>query len=399
MAVKRVTKILLVVSLVVLTAAVSVGLTLYLTAMPASQVDTEPVKAKMDEIGAYLEAYFIDEYDPETVVAAAADGAAAAMIEATGDEWSYYISAEEMQAHTEQMENAYVGVGVTIQMVDLGVEITDVTKGGPADGAGIRPGDIVTHVDGQSTVELGVPGTQAVVRGEVGTDVHFTILRGKEVMELDLTRASIMAVVAEGQMLEDKIGYVTIANFDQHCAEQTLACVHELLDQGAEALLFDVRFNGGGLKTEMVEILDVLLPEGPLFRSVDYAGREEVVMSDVAYLPVPMVVLVNEDSYSAAEFFAAALQEYDAAEIVGVQTTGKGNFQYTLPLSDGSAVALSVGKYCTPNGVSLSDIGVTPDVEVNLEYEDYVSLYYGTLEQAKDAQLQAAIELLLTKIS
>ena len=396
---KRATKILLVIGLVILTAVVSVGLTLYLTAMPASQISTEPVKAKMDEIGAYLEAYFIDEYDPEVVAAAAADGAAAAMIEATGDEWSYYISAEEMQAHTEQMENAYIGVGVTIQMVELGVEITDVTKGGPADGAGIRPGDIITHVDGQSTVDLGVPGTQALVRGEVGTDVHFTVLRGKDVMELDLTRASILAVVAEGQLLEGKIGYVTIDNFDQHCAEQTLACVHELLDQGAEALLFDVRFNGGGLKTEMVEILDVLLPEGPLFRSVDYAGQEEVIMSDMTYLPIPMAVLINEDSYSAAEFFAAALQEYDAAEIVGVQTSGKGNFQYTLPLSDGSAVALSVGKYCTPNGVSLSEIGVTPDIEVALEYEDYVSLYYGTLEQADDDQLQAAIDVLLTKIS
>jgi len=399
MALKKAVKILLIIGLVLLTAVISAGATLYLTSMPDSAVDTDPVKAKMDEIGAYLEAYFIDEYDPDVVAAAAADGAAAAMIEATGDEWSYYISAEEMAAHVEQMENSYVGVGVTIQLVDLGVEITSVTKGGPADEAGIRPGDIVTHVDGQSTAELGVPGTQGVVRGQVGTDVHFTILRGEEVLELDLTRAEILAVVAEGQLLEEKIGYVTIANFDQHCAEQTLDCVHDLLDQGAEALLFDVRFNGGGLKTEMVEILDVLLPEGPLFRSVDYAGREEVIMSDKTYLPIPMAVLVNEDSYSAAEFFAAALQEYDAAEVIGMQTTGKGNFQYTLPLSDGSAAVLSAGKYRTPNGVSLSGIGVTPDVEVDLEYEDYVALYYGTLEQAEDEQLQAALEVLLTKIS
>lgn len=399
MPVKHVTKILLVIGLVILTAVVSVGLTLYLTAMPASRVETDTVKAKMDEIGSYLEAYFIDEYDPAVVAAAAADGAAAAMIEATGDPWSYYISAEEMESHVEQMENSYVGVGVTIQMVDLGVEITEVTKGGPADGAGIRPGDIVTHVEGQSTVELGISGTQDMVRGEVGTDVHFTVLRGTEVLELDLIRTSIIAVVAEGRLLEGNIGYITIDNFDQHCAAQTLTCMQSLLDQGAEALLFDVRFNGGGLKTEMVQILDVLLPKGPLFRSVDYAGQEEVVMSDASCLSIPMAVLINEDSYSAAEFFAAALQEYGAAEIVGTQTTGKGNFQYTLPLSDGSAAVLSAGKYCTPNGVSLSDIGVTPDVAVDLEYEDYVSLYYGTLEQDDDAQLQAAVEVLLTKIS
>ena len=333
------------------------------------------------------------------LAAAAADGAAAAMIEATGDEWSYYISADEMMEYTEQMNNAYVGVGVTIQSSDLGVEITDVTAGGPADQAGILVGDILTHVDGQSTAELGVEGTPELVRGEVGTAVQFTILRGEEVLELELIRAEILTDVATAELLDGDIGYITIANFDQRCAQQTLECVQTMLDQGAKALLFDVRFNGGGLKDEMVQILDYLLPEGPLFRSVDYAGKEEVDMSDAAWLEIPMAVLVNEDSYSAAEFFAAALQEYDAAEVVGVQTTGKGNFQYTLSLSDGSAVALSVGRYCTPNGVSLSDVGITPDVIVDLDYEDYAALYYGTLDKADDEQLQAAINVLLTKIS
>ena len=112
-----------------------------------------------------------------------------------------------------------------------------------------------------------------------------------------------------------------------------------------------------------------------------------------------MAVLVNEDSYSTAEFFAAALQEYEAAEVVGVQTVGKGNFQYTLPLSDGSAVALSTGKYFTPKGVSLTEVGVTPDLQVDLSYDDYLALYYGNLEPEEDEQLQAALELLQTKIS
>jgi len=402
MPVKKGVKILLIVALVLATAVVSAGLTLYLTsvaAMPDSLVETDPVKAKMDEIGAYLEAYFIESYDPDALTAAAADGAAAAMIEATGDEWSYYISADEMADHMEQMENSYVGVGVTIQSSELGVEITKVTEGGPAWQAGIQAGDILTHVDGQSTVELGVDGTPDLVRGEVGTAVHFTLLRGETVLELDLVRAEIVTEVATAELLDGNIGYITIANFDQRCAEQTLNCIQSMLDQGAEALLFDVRFNGGGLKDEMVRILDTLLPEGPLFRSVDYAGQEEVDMSDASCLEIPMAVIVNEDSYSAAEFFAAALQEYGAAEVVGVRTSGKGNFQYTLALSDGSAVALSVGRYCTPNGVSLSDVGITPDVEVDLEYEDYVSLYYGTLERENDAQFQAAVDLLMTKIS
>lgn len=389
----------MIVLLVAVTALVSSGVTMYLTSMPDSTVESGSVAAKMEELGAYLEAYFIDEYDPEVLEQAAADGAAAAMIEATGDRWSYYISASDMAAYHESFYNEYVGVGVTIQMVEQGVEVTSVTKGGPADAAGMLPKDIITAVEGQSTVELGVDGTVDLVRGEAGTDVHFTVLRDGAAMEMTLTRAAIVTDVAEGRMLEGNIGYITIANFDHHCAEQTLDCMEALMEQGAEALLFDVRFNGGGLKDEMVQILDVLLPEGELFRSVDYAGKEDVDTSDAAHIDLPMVVLVNEDSYSAAEFFAAALQEYDAAEVIGVQTTGKGNFQYTLPLSDGSAVALSVGKYYTPGGKSLTDVGVVPDVEVDLTLEDYQALYYGILEDAEDEQLQAAVEVLLTKIS
>lgn len=393
---KKSQRILISIAVIVATALISSLWTMRLYRVP---VNADQVSAKVEEIGACLDAYFIDDYDSDAVVAAAADGAAEAMIEATGDRWSYYISAEDMSSYTEAMENAYVGVGVTIQLMEQGVEITEVTGGSPAEEAGIQPGDIVTQVDGQSTAELGIAGTQALVRGEVGTQVHFTVLRGEQTLELDLTRAEILAVVAEGQMLEDGIGYITITDFDEHCAEQTLECLYELVDDGAKAIIFDVRFNGGGLKTELVEILDALLPEGPLFRSVDYAGKEEVIESDAVYLDLPMAVLVNGDSYSAAEFFAAALQEYDAAVIVGTQTCGKGNFQYTIPLSDGSAVALSVGKYFTPNGVSLSGVGITPDVVVELDDAAYMELYYGTLEQDDDTQLQAAIQTMQEKIS
>ena len=148
-----------------------------------------------------------------------------------------------------------------------------------------------------------------------------------------------------------------------------------------------------------VKVLDYLLPEGDLFRSVDYAGREEVDTSDASCVELPMAVLVNEDSYSAAEFFAAALQEYEWATIVGSQTYGKGNFQTAFYLSDGSMVNLSIGKYYTPGGKSLSETGVTPDVVVDLDDEQYALLYYNALEQADDPQFQAAIDTLTQKIS
>lgn len=358
-----------------------------------SAVSSDGVKYKMELITRMLDQYFIDDYDLSALETAAADGAAAAMIQATGDRWSYYISASDMQEYEEQMYNTYVGIGVTIQEVDAGMEVMSVTPGSPAEASGILPGDICIEVEGEKTNILGMDKTQELVRGEEGTFVSMRFSRGEETYDVSVERRAIVTDVATLEMLGD-IALIAIKNFDFHCAEQTLACIDEAVEQGARALLFDVRFNGGGLKDEMVEILDVLLPEGDVFISVDYRGVEEVETSDAACLKMPMAVLVNEDSYSAAEFFAAALQEYGVAQVIGVQTVGKGNFQYTLDVGDGSAVSLSVGKYYTPKGISLTDVGITPDVEQDLSYDDYVSLYYGSLPHEEDEQLQAALEAL-----
>lgn len=388
---KILTAVLAVLLIVVTTSCVTAQV---LLSRIAGEIETDGVTYKLERLAALLETYFIDDYDSQTLEAAAADGAAAAMVEATGDRWSYYISADDMQAHQEQMDNAYVGIGVTIQEVEQGVELVSVTAGGPAEEAGLLVGDCIIAVEGESIAGAGLDGTKALVRGEEGSFVSLTVLRDGVEQELSVERRSVVLPVAELTML-DTIGWITIANFDAHCAEQTLSCISEALTRGAQGLVFDVRFNPGGYKDEMNQVLDYLLPEGELFRSVDYRGVEEVDTSDASCLELPMVVLVNEDSYSAAEFFAAALQEYSWAKIVGTQTVGKGNFQYTLELGDGSAVALSCGKYFTPQGRSLTDVGVTPDVVVDLSDEDYQALYYGTLEPEQDEQLQAALKLLL----
>ncbi|MBP3634074.1 MAG: PDZ domain-containing protein [Oscillospiraceae bacterium] len=375
---------------VCLTFTITVGWmrTRYMTSM-----SDDAVKYKMQQVDRLLNTYFIDEYDASAVEQAAADGAAAAMITATGDRWSYYISQADMQAYEEQMTNSYVGIGVVIQEVDKGMEVMSVTAGSPAEEVGIQIGDICTAVEGQETSELGMDATQKLVRGEEGTTVNMRFLRGEQEFDVTVERRAIITDVATFEMLDD-IALITIKNFDYHCAEQTISCMEDALEQGAQALLFDVRFNGGGLKDEMVEILDLLLPEGEVFRSVDYRGVEEVDTSDAAHLEIPVAVLVNEDSYSAAEFFAAALQEYGVAQVVGTQTVGKGNFQYTLELGDGSAVSLSVGKYYTPKGVSMTDVGVTPDILQDLSYDDNLSLYYGNLSHEDDEQLQAALQAL-----
>lgn len=356
-----------------------------------SAIPSTPWTAKTEEISRYLDAYFIDEYDPERL----ADGAAAGMIAATGDEWSYYISADDYDAYLEQMNNAYVGIGVTIQAEDGldGFRIMEVTADGPADQGGVQVDDVLTHVEGESVTELGQEETVNRVRGEEGTEVQLTLSRDGEPYDVTLKRGNVQQAVATYTMTEDKIAVITIANFDADCARQSMAAVEQAQVEGAKAIVFDVRNNPGGMKTELVRLLDYLLPEGVLFRSVDYAGEEEIDESDAACVDLPMAVLVNHESYSAAEFFAAALQEYDAAEIVGTQTYGKGNFQSTFPLSDGSAIAISIGKYYTPKGVSLTGVGITPDVVVELNDEEAVKLYYNQLPMEEDPQMQAALAL------
>ena len=190
---------------------------------------------------------------------------------------------------------------------------------------------------------------------------------------------------------------ITIVNFDSRCAAEAIGAIEALRAQGADKLLFDVRNNPGGYKHELVELLDYLLPEGPLFRSVDYSGKEAVDMSDASCLELPMAVLMNGDSYSAAEFFAAALREYGVATLVGQNTTGKGRFQSTYVLSDGSAATISVGTYCTPKGVDLTDVGLTPDIPVEVDEEMYLKIYYGQVPPAEDPQIQAAVAALLEK--
>lgn len=351
---------------------------------------------KSDKL-AELEALILDKFIDEADQTAMEDGAAAGMVAALGDPWSYYVPASEYDAHMEQMNNSYVGIGVTITVREdgEGFDIIQVEPGGAAKEAGILPGDIITAVEGQSAAALGTDGAKALIRGEEGTTVDLTIRRDGTDRNVTVERRTVQVQVAEGQLLEGNIGLVKITNFDSRCADETIAAIEELLKQGAQGLIFDVRNNPGGYKSELVEVLDHLLPEGPLFRSLFYTGEETVDSSDDKCLPLPMAVLINGSSYSAAEFFAAALEEYNWAVTVGQPTTGKGYFQNTYQLGDGSAVGLSVGKYFTPNGVSLAEVGgLVPNILVEVDSETAARIYGGLLEPEEDPQIQAALEAL-----
>lgn len=347
--------------------------------------------SKLDEIEALIENCFIGEVD----MAAVEDAAANAMVSATNDRWSYYLSAEEYETHLEQVNNAYVGIGITIQLEEEeGYRIVAITAGGPAEEAGLEVDDLLINADDQDLRQLKIEAVRDIVKGREGTTVSLQVLRKGEVRSFNVQRRSVETPVATYEMLNDTVGLITIANFDSRCAEESIAAIESLQKQGAKKLIFDVRYNPGGYAHELVELLDYLLPEGDLFRTVRYDGKENVDTSDESYLDMPMAVLVNANSYSAAEFFAAALQEYEAAEIVGQQTVGKGYFQTTYVLEDGSALALSIGEYYTPKGVNLAGTGITPDVEVEMTEEQEAGLYYGTLSPEEDPQMQAAIAAL-----
>ena len=370
----------------VLVAVLATLATLAVTAYPGGISSS-----KLDQLESLILERFIGEKDQTAME----DAAAEAMVDSLGDRWSYYIPASEYDAYQEQMENAYVGIGVTIEQVEHeGFRITEVQEGGSAREAGIQTGDLLIAVDGQDVREMTAGEVRTLVRGDEGTAVSLTMLRREESMTLSVERRQLQTVVAAGRMLTDSVGLVTIENFDSRCAEETIAAIEALQEQGAQKLIFDVRNNPGGYVTELVEVLDYLLPEGELFRSVDYTGKENVEYSDENCLDMPMAVLVNGDSYSAAEFFAAALQEYGVADVVGEKTCGKGYFQTTIRLRDGSAVGLSVGKYFTPNGVSLAGVGITPDEVVPVDEETAVAIRYDQLEPQDDPQIQAALALL-----
>ena len=369
----------------ILVAALASALTLAMTYDP----DDRP--SKLDQLERILLERFIGEKDQTAME----DAAAKAMVESLGDRWSHYMSATAYRDYKERMANSYVGIGITIQAREdqIGFDVLKVNENGPADQAGMLAGDILIGVEGQSVEGMNPDQARDLVRGKENTQVSITVLRNGEEMTLSVTRMQVQTPVATAKMLEGNVGLVTIVNFDSRCASETIAAIEQLLEDGAEKLIFDVRNNPGGYADELVKVLDYLLPKGELFRTVDYRGKESVDRSDAKCLEgVPMAVLVNGNSYSAAEFFAAALSEYEAAVVVGEPTTGKGYFQVTYELVDGSAVGVSIGKYFTPKGKSLAEEGgIVPDVEVSVDEETFAKIYAGTLDPMEDPQILAAI--------
>ena len=380
-------------SLVHLTAAVVVTLLLTLAGVAlAAWTVLGPGGLTLLEGLGLIRTSFVGEYEESDVI----DNAMAGMIAGTGDRWSYYLSPESYQAEMEHRANAYVGIGVTVDYSrEEGLSIVGVTAGGPAEEAGLQPGELITAVDGVSAVGEDREEAMDLIQGEEGTTVVLTVQdeAGTE-REVTVERRNIESDPVSYEMLEGDVGYVQISNFFSRSADGLKAAVDDLQSRGARALVFDVRTNGGGYLDELTAMLDYLLDEGPILQTRSHTGAEEVVESDAACVDLPMAVLVNADTYSAAEIFAGELQERGVGVIVGVPTSGKGYSQQTFLLPNGGAVGLSTAAYFTGEGVSLIGTGLTLDREVALTEEQAAQLAAGTLEHGEDPQLQAALELL-----
>ena len=347
---------------------------------------------------ALLQGYFLirERFVGDYEEGALADGALEGMVDSLGDRWSHYLDPEAYIAQQESRANSYVGIGCTISYErEEGWLILSVEPGGPCDVGGLKPGEIITAVDGVSVAGEERTEHTELTRGEAGTTVTVEVLaEDGSTRSVTLTRAQVETDPVSYQLLDNGIGLITISDFHSRCAEEAIAAVDDLMDQGATALIFDVRNNPGGYVSQLTELLDYLMPEGPIFRSKDKAGNETVTESDEHWVDLPMAVLCNADSYSAAEFFAGALQEAGQAVVVGEQTCGKGYSQQTYALANGGAMSISTAEYFTGAGTSFIGTGVVPDQTVSLTDEQSQQLLMGRLAPEDDPQLMAATALL-----
>ena len=349
------------------------------------------IYGKIGEIRRTVDAYYVGEYDAQDAV----DLAAAGFVVGIGDRWSSYMSAEEYEEYQLSFSGQSFGIGLytAYDASENKLRIVEVFPGSDGEALGLKKGDLIVGAEGKTLDKDGYSETIAAVSGDEGTMAHITIQRAQtgETETVEMERKTVEATMASGWMLSDgKTGFVRIYNFRRGSETQIEQAVQRLTEQGAERLVFDVRNNPGGLVDSVCKALDRLLPEGKVMTLRTKAGKETVYTSDQNEVGLPMAVLVNADSISAAEFFAAALQEYGKAVIVGEQTIGKGYSQQNYELSDGSALHLSDQEYFTPNGKSLIGTGIQPDVPSSAP--EGFDLYFA--DEQEDTQLQSALAAL-----
>ena len=356
----------------------------------ASLVTTdEKVQSKLTFLEAYIRQYYLDEIDDDQME----DYLYYGLVAGLGDPYAAYYNEEETQSMMDSSSGNYCGIGAVFSqnLITGVITVTKVYEGCPSYEAGLLPEDILYKVEGEEVTGQDLTNVVTKIKGEEGTEVTLTMIRGEEEIDFTMKRQMIEVPTIEHEMLDNQVGYIMISEFDGVTDEQFLTALEELQSQGMSSLVIDLRNNGGGSVESVCNIADALLPEGPIVYT-EYKGEERTERSsDSACVEIPMAVLINGSSASASEILSGALQDYEKAVIVGTQSYGKGIVQSVFDLQDGTALKLTTAKYYTPDGNDIHGVGITPDVEIDLPEELKSEV---TLTVEEDVQLQKAIEVL-----
>lgn len=341
---------------------------------------------KVQLIEQIMKTYYLNDVDESTME----EGMYKGIVESLGDPYSTYYTKDELNSMLETSSGIYYGVGLYLAQdpETMIIKVVRPIKDSPASEMGIQAEDILSEVDHESIVGEDVSEVVAKVKGKAGTKVILTMLRDGKPMDFEIERRSIEAETVDYEMKDNQIGYILISEFDDVTYTQFNAALAELTKQGMESLILDLRGNPGGNLDTVVDIAEQMLPEGMIVYTEDKQGEREEYTSDGKHeFNKPLVVLVDENSASAAEILAGAIKDYGLGSLVGKTTFGKGIVQRIIPLDDGTAVKLTISKYYTPSGNNIHKIGIKPDVEVDFDYDAYE-------KDGTDNQLNKAIEVL-----
>lgn len=359
-------------------------------------ISYDEIVDKLTFLETLIDNYYLDEVDPSVY----ANGIYKGFMSSLEDPYSTYYTKEEYTSLMESSSGVYHGIGASVsQDVKTGIiTIVKPFEGGPAYKAGVLPGDILFKVEDEEVTGVDLSEVVSKMKGVEGTKVNISVLReGKtDPIDFKIVRQEINVPTIEHKMLADKIGYIIITEFDEITVKQFISAVDELEKAGMKGLIVDVRNNPGGLLDSVVKILDRLLPKGLIVYTEDkYGNRLEEDAVDEKKLSVPLAVIINGNSASASEIFAGAIQDYKLGTIVGTTSFGKGIVQKVIPLSDGTAIKLTISKYFTPKGRNIHGTGILPDVEVELK-EDLQKKVSVPIDE--DNQLQEAVKIVKGKI-
>jgi len=397
--------ILAILAAVILTASVSIVGTLTVTTILGNrddvyyitfdkdEVDKESLE-KFEEVRDLLNEKYIEEIDEDVLI----EGMIAGLAEALGDPYTVYVDKDTMDSMNIDSEGQYSGIGVTISTASTGVGILilDVNELGPAFEEGVLAGDRIVRVnDVDVTFEDDISYVASIVRGQVGTDVEIEVIREDTPRNpvFTITRRVVNSIDVESEILEGDTGYIKIKSFTQDSPEEFINAYNDLVDTGFDSLILDLRDNPGGSLYAVVYIADLLMDGGIITYTVDRDNVREDYEAGPGGVNIPMVVLVNEYSASASEMLSGALRDNGLATIVGTTTFGKGLVQGVYDLDDGSGLRVTIAKYFTPSGVSIQDVGVVPDVELE-PLEEYLDDPVSAIPFEDDIQLHKALELL-----